>query len=213
MFREKATGPVTFDGTPNSARPFVRREPNVCYTCGKPFPDDAMLPRWMKGVGMRRVCPACIREAAEEADYEQRAADDTQKFGKVMNALQCVAGDGYMPTHVDLWRDVVRDFNGVGGLADFFYNQIMIAADEAPGSRKVLDACKTLVGLAKAAAASMPALGDVTQFTTDELHKQITVRRRLLIVAELIDEVPEIAQAAMRRYPELALSEPVAVCQ
>ena len=180
----------------------------TCFGCGKTV--GGLLSKWQPGVGMRRFCPECLEKVSQSRALQKQAAAKRKQFGRVMGAVGELAGED--PGKLtDLWRELTTEFGGIRGVADFIYHQVMFAAEENPGGRSVLDACKMLVGLCRDATAVSAPL-DLPAMDDNQLQAEIVRRERVVVIRDIIEREPALRPVLLKQYPE-ALGEPVPVGQ
>lgn len=87
---------------------------------------------------------------------------------------------------------LINKFGGLEGFTRFYYGQVMQAAETDPGSRTVLEACKTILNLISASTEHRKSAPDVVDLSDDDLEREKAKLILGLVVKDTSGEALEI---------------------
>ncbi len=87
---------------------------------------------------------------------------------------------------------LIQKFGGLEGFTRFYYGQITRAAEENPGSRQVLEACKSVVALIAASTEHRKSAPDVVDLSDDDLEREKAKLILNLVVKDTSGQALEI---------------------
>lgn len=146
---------------------------HVCPECStrKPITDFAVITR-----GIPLLCKQCKKER-QYAHARERLEKIATKSG--IADLATISRQKIDSPHISqLCESLIAQFGGLQAFTNFYFSQIQLAAASNPGSRTVLEACKTVIGLVNQSTEHRQSAPDVVDMTDDELERE---RTRLLL--------------------------------
>lgn len=154
------------------------------------------------------TCQQCRDLHQRSKELAQARASRMTALGKLSTAINDAAVSNV--NCIDLVNKVVDRFGGLDGFAEFYAGQINLAATSAPGSKRVLDACRDISRLAiRITEMTMENLRDVDRMTEEELETEtVALVNRLMPAIDVIRSnsgtfhAPEPAQPETPKEPD-----------
>ena len=139
----------------------------VCPSCSmRKSLDDFAVVRF--GIGTQ--CKECHKEEKLASKIERLQAIATKT---AIADLANIARQKIDSPHISqMCESLVKQFGGVEAFSNFYYCQIQAAAADKPGSKAVLDACKSVVGLINQSTEHRKTAPDVVDLSDAELERE-----------------------------------------
>jgi hypothetical protein len=189
---------------------------HVCPVCTKrkAITDFAVI-----RFGVPLECKECVRETKIAAARE-RLKQIAQRTG--MADFTKLAQPKIETPHISqLCESLINQWGGLQSFTNFVYSQTMAAAAKNPGSKAVLDSCKTVINLVNMSTEHRKSAPDVSELSDAEIERQRMLMLMELITrdtsTEVVDVLLELRQglgnagftdAERRRLPEAADAVP-----
>lgn len=147
------------------------------------------LPRkeFMLVKGRPTKCKECYKRESQDELQDQLMAVVKKSFFTDVRTLSKAKID--VPHISELTAEMMGVFGGMQSFVRFYYEQVMQAAQEKPGSKPVLDACKAITNLVESSTLHRKSAPDVIEMSDVELEAE---KAKLLIEMMVKDETGQV---------------------